>query len=92
MFIIFIDENDEFDTSLFQSAVMLHNLLDVLQDKIAKNLCSTIVYRVNENATAHEVLRATPPDFMLLYVRLRERFQQNTDVKKERVLKEFESL
>ena len=91
-FIIFIDENDEFDTSLFQSAIMLYNMLGMLRDKITKFLYSTLVYCVNENETAQEVLRATPQNFMLLYARLSERFQKNTDVKKKRLLQDFENL
>ena len=47
---------------------------------------------MNENKTAQEVLRATLQDFMLLYVHLRERFQQNTDIEKEKHLQEFENL
>ena len=78
--IIFIDENDEFDTSLFQSSVVLHSFLDMLRDKITKFVYSTLVYCVNENETAQKVLRATLQDFMLLCVYLSEQFQQNTDV------------
>ena len=72
-FIIFIDENDEFDKSLFQSAIMLYNVLDMLQDKITKILYSTLGYCVIKNETAQAVLWSTE-DFIMLFDRLSECF------------------
>ena len=47
---------------------------------------------MTDNSTAQEVVRSNPDDFHTRYVRLRERFQKNTDVEKLRLLSEFEQL
>ena len=47
---------------------------------------------MTDNSSAEEVVRSNPEDFHTLYVRLRDRFQNNTDVEKERLISEFEQL
>ena len=71
---------------------VIYNLFDMSRDKITKFLYSTLSYCVNENSMAQEIVRACPKDFRLLYVRLRERFQLNTDVEKDRLQTEFEEI
>ena len=57
---IFIDENSNFDSQLFQSAIMLYNQLDMLRDKITKFLYLTLSYCVNKNNLALDIVRASP--------------------------------
>ena len=89
---IFIDKNSNFDSQLFQSAIMLFNLLDMLRDKITEFSYSTLCYCVNENNLAQKIVRDRPKDFKLLYVRLRERFLRNMDVEKDKLQTEFNEI
>ena len=49
---IFMDVNGKFDSLLFQSSIMLFNMLDMLKDKITKFLYSTLTYCVQDNDAA----------------------------------------
>ena len=71
---------------------MLFNLLNILKNKITKGLYSTLTYCVHANDAAQEVVRATSEDYNILYARLNERFQKNSDVEKEKLQMEFEKL
>ena len=89
---IFMDEDGKFDSELFQAATMLYTLVDMLREKVTTFIYATLTYCMTDNSTAQEVVRSNPEDFHILYVRLRERFQKNTDVEKERLLSEFDQL
>ena len=71
---------------------MLFNLLDMVKDKITKFLYCTLTYCVQDNDAAQEAVRATCEDYKTLYARLRERFQKNFEVEKEKLQTEFEQL
>ena len=71
---------------------MLYNLPDMLKAKMIKLIYCRLLYCVNDNKTAQEVLRATPDDFKILCVRLHERFPKNTDVEKDRLRQQFETI
>ena len=73
-FKIFMDENRVFDTQLFQYAIMLYYLLDMLRDKLQNfyiRYYPTVLTKIL--CTAQEIVGACPKDFRLLYVRLLER-------------------
>ena len=67
-------------------------MLDILKDKITKNLYSTLTYCVQYNVAAQEVGRATGEDYKILYARLKQKIQKNSEVENEKLQTEFEQL
>ena len=89
---IFIHDDRNFDGQLYQSAMMLYNMLGTLADKISKFLYLTLTYCVYDNEMTQKVVWSCPDNFYVLCTRLPERFQQNSDVQKERLLTDFKIM
>ena len=51
-----------------------------------------LIYCVSENEAAQDVVRSTPEDFLILFFRLKEKFQRNSEVEKEKLIQEFHSI
>ena len=47
---------------------------------------------MQDDDAAQEVVRETSEDYKILYARLREKFQKNSEVEKEKLQTEFEQL
>ena len=88
-----IDGSCVFDAKTFGKALMLWTLLEDVRVKMSGFIYSIITYSMQDNLAAQDVIRAdNSRDFFVLFKKLRERFQINSDLEKERLLTEFYKL
>ena len=85
-----IEGHRVFDAKIYGKALMLWTLLEDVRVKTSGFLYSIITYSMQDNLAAQDVIRADiSRDFFVHFKRLRERFQINSDLEKERLLTEF---
>jgi len=85
-----IGGNEVFNPKVYGKALMLWTLLEDIKAKTSGFLYAVITYSMQENVAAQEVIRAdTSRDFFILFKRLKERFQINTDIAKEKCVQNF---
>jgi hypothetical protein len=90
-----IDDNGAavFDSKGYGNCLMLCTLVEDIRAKISSLIFATVTYSMQENLAGQEVIRSdVSKDFYQLFQRLKERFQINSDIEKERLLQEFHSL
>ena len=87
------DGEEVFQASAFGKSLMLYNLLEDIRVKISAFLFSVLTYCMQDSISGQDVIRADGSgNFAQLYKCLKDRFQVNTELAKEKLVEEFQSL
>ena len=83
----------EFDAISYGKSIMLWTLLEDLRNKTSGFLYSLITYCMQDNTAARDVIRAdTSRDFYGLFRSLKNRFQINSEIEKEKLVQKFQMM
>ena len=89
-----LPDQTSFLTSIYSDSLMLYTNLDLIVTKVSNYVFSVILSSMQDNAAAQEVIRAhgKSGDFVLLFGKLKQRFQVNSDIEKEKLVTEFQRM
>ena len=86
-------ERKYFKQAHFGKSLILYNLLEDMRVKISAFLFSVLPYCMQDSISGQDVIRADGSgNFAQLYKNLKDRFQVNTELAKEKLVEEFQSL
>ena len=75
---------------VYGKALMLWNFLEDIRTKISSFMYSVLTYCMQDTVAGQDVIRSdNSRDFPVLFKRLKERFQINSEIAKEKLVSEF---
>jgi hypothetical protein len=89
-----VNNETSFQSFAYSDSLMLFTNLNSIATKVSNYLFSVILTSMQDNAAAQEVIRAhgNTGDFVILFEKLKQRFQVNSEIEKEKLVTEFQHM